>query len=130
MNKDYDKIKHLFESSLPELTPDNIFIQRIKQELSTVEAIKNYQTEHKHKIKKVAFISASIGFACGVCLTFLYPLILNMFDSLLIALIQIVSYREFVSMIISWIFIAVGSVGGAICSYNFLLPGRQFFKVQ
>lgn len=69
-----DKIKELFNSYNPKLSPGNRFMARLERNMAAVEDVKR-QAVARRCYNTIAVVVASIvGFVTGVLLTLVYPL--------------------------------------------------------
>ena len=107
MDKEFSDIRTLFEKSLPELTPDEIFIKRIENRINFISLIAEDKNKYKRKNLITAIISGLSGFLCGVILTLFYPYLSTLINTLLITYLQIEAARELVSITGSCIIIAL-----------------------
>ena len=118
MESEKEKIKNLFEASLPPMTPDSIFIQRIVHSISAVEliALENKRLRRQNRIS--ALTAAAVGFVCGVVLTLFYPLILEAISSVALSFMKSSSFINEISSTIACVVISLGSIGGAFSAYS------------
>lgn len=135
MDQTDDKLRQLFESSIPEFTPSGEFLKRIERNIEAVDLVRKNQAAIVVKSRRAAFLSGMAGFICGVILTLLYPFILNLLSGLFMTMAQLKDYVEIVSMTATYGLIASGSVAGAMGTYYFLTQNQSenlssnFFKI-
>lgn len=135
MNQDYDKIRLLFENSVPELGSDDVFIHRIGKVLDGVDIVKEARVSTLRRNRQTALLAAILGFVCGIFLTILFPIFKNIFDEFFIRFIELADIREIVSVVVSWAMISAGGATAAIVSYVFLTrvsthaPTLRLFKI-
>lgn len=72
---DDDKIKALFNDFQPELSSSVAFMAKLQKNMETVEILKQHTFAVKKRNKIAVAIAALSGFAMGVILTLLFPLI-------------------------------------------------------
>lgn len=70
-----DKLKELFKSYNPKLSPGARFMARLERNMEAVEEIKR-QVVARRRCNSIAVVVASlVGFVTGVLLTLVYPVV-------------------------------------------------------
>ncbi len=72
-----DKLRTLFNDFKPELSSSFQFMTKLQKNMEMVEILKQHDTALKRRNKLAVAIAAASGFAMGVILTLLFPLIGN-----------------------------------------------------
>ncbi len=70
-----DKIKELFNDFEPELSSSFQFMTKLKRNMEAVEIVKQHNAALKKRNKLAVAIAGVCGFAVGVILTLLFPLL-------------------------------------------------------
>lgn len=70
-----DKFKEIFKEFNPELSSSFQFMTKLKKNMETVEIVKQYTSAQKKRNKIAVALAGICGFAMGVILTLLYPII-------------------------------------------------------
>lgn len=128
MDKDFDKIRRLFEENLPALSDDEVFMSKIRKEIYLADMIMASNRATRKRTKYSAVISGICGFVCGVILTYLLPYISVMFEDLLFRFIKTAGELELISMVFTYITIAIISIGVSVLSYG--LISSQLLKTK
>lgn len=115
------KIKQLFFESLPELSSDSLFMERIKGAVKAQEFLKTKERILKYQSRRAAFVSGVAGFMCGILMSWLYPHILLFFNSLLINFGNLSLPRDSMSEIFSWISVSLCCVITVFSTYAMTL---------
>ena len=76
-----DKFKDIFKEFNPELSSSFQFMTKLKKNMEAVEIVKLYNGAQKKRNKMAVALAGVCGFAMGVILTLLYPLIEEMLAS-------------------------------------------------
>ncbi len=75
MDMEDDKLKELFKSYNPKLSPGARFMARLERNMEAVEEIKR-QVVARRRCNSIAVVVASlVGFVTGVLLTLVYPVV-------------------------------------------------------
>ncbi|MDE6637883.1 MAG: hypothetical protein K2K32_06580, partial [Muribaculaceae bacterium] len=69
-----DKLKDIFKEFNPELSSSFQFMTKLQKNMEAVEIVKQYNAAQKKRNKFAVTIAAACGFAVGVILTLLFPL--------------------------------------------------------
>lgn len=115
-----DKIKSLFDSFNPEMSSDFRFIAELKNNLATVEAVRDEVNLVKSRSRKAVVIAAVAGFLAGFAFSFLLPLFQNAVARWIVSFIDskdlsIVSNYYFV---VCWLLVAAVSIAVALNAYD------------
>lgn len=70
-----DDYKEIFKVFNPELSSSFQFMTKLKKNMETVEIVKQYTSAQKKRNKIAVALAGICGFAMGVILTLLYPII-------------------------------------------------------
>lgn len=68
-----DKLKFLFMNFEPELSSDSQFMNKLQQNLNSVEIIKQHSAEIRARSKKAVVIAAFVGFIVGFLFSLSLP---------------------------------------------------------
>lgn len=68
-----DKLKSLFENFEPELSSDFQFVNKLQQNLNSVEIIKRHTAEVRARNRKAVAIAAIVGFIVGFLFSLSLP---------------------------------------------------------
>lgn len=114
-----DNLKDLFESFQPGLSPDSLFMSKLRRNMKSVEIIRQHTAAHRKRTRMAVCVAALAGFVMGVVLTLLMPLIGNSVSTFAIY----IPNHGFFNMdidwqIVGWILTAVFSVFSAINVYE------------
>lgn len=115
-----EKIKELFRNFEPELTASSAdFMQRLQKSMDAVEIVKQYNIALRKRNRLATAIAAFCGFAAGVVMTLLFPLIGNWVTTFDIAIphMQIQSFTINYTYV-AWIMMAAVSVITALNAYE------------
>lgn len=117
-----EKIKDIFKEFDPELSSSFQFMTKLQKNMEAVEIIKQYNAAQKKRNKFAVKIAATCGFAMGVILTLLFPLMGDLVSTFSISLPFLhVSNLTIDFSFISWLSIAGGSVFTALSAYDLAL---------
>lgn len=124
-----DSLQNLFDNFNPELSSDDLFMNKLQKNLDSVELIRQYDAQLKVQSRKAVVIAAVVGFIVGVLLTLSLPYLgltvshlqLQLHESSLLRML-IDNYRVFV-----WLIIGGTSVVTAVNTYEMAL---SLFKRQ
>lgn len=116
-DKDRNRIRNLFEESLPEMSPDCDFIARVESSIKTLEMVRFNLERYKQRNRKTAIISGLAGFICGIILTSIYPFINLMIEELILNAMAPSPGIELVPAVLAWVLIALICIGVALGSY-------------
>lgn len=70
-----DKLKDLFQSYQPALSPDSLFLDKLKKNMEAIELIRQHTGIQRKRNRTALCVASLTGFAMGVILTLLFPLI-------------------------------------------------------
>ena len=70
-----DKLKDIFNKFEPELSPDYLFMNRLRGSLESVEMIKERHQAMKRKSRRAVVIATIAGFIVGMLFSFALPYI-------------------------------------------------------
>ena len=76
-----DKLKEIFNDFNPELSSSFQFMTKLKKNMEAVEIVKHYNAAQRKRNKIAVALAGICGFATGVVLTLIYPMIEEMLDS-------------------------------------------------
>ena len=124
-DKDYIQIRKLFEDSLPEMSADRNFINRVETGIKGVDIVKASIESYRRRNRIAAVISGFAGFLCGVILTSLYPFINALIMPGILHIANMTSSVVMLVNIIVWILIAVVCLSVSLGTYPLLIKTRQ-----
>ncbi|MDE7463344.1 MAG: hypothetical protein K2M88_09315 [Muribaculaceae bacterium] len=115
-----DKLKDIFNKFEPELSPDYLFMNRLRGSLESVEMIKERHQAMKRKSRRAVVIAAIAGFIVGMLFSFALPYIGDSVRALAhsypkMDLIQGIAENY---QLICWIVIAALSVYASVNVYD------------
>ena len=117
-----DKLKDIFKEFNPELSSSFQFMTKLQKNMEAVEIVKQYNAAQKKRNKFAVTIAAACGFAVGVILTLLFPLMGDLVSTFSVSLPFLhVSSLTINYSFISWISIAALSVITALNAYDIAL---------
>lgn len=106
-----DKIKDLFSSFEPEMPSDFQFMARLRRSMEAVELVKQHNLAMRRRNKKAVVIAALSGFAAGVLLTLLFPLVGDWISVVSISIPHMgISPITIEYQLVAWIVVAIVSV--------------------
>ena len=70
-----DKLKELFQGFRPDVADDKLFLQRLQKNMDAVEMVRRQVAALRRRSRIAVVLAALCGFAMGVILTLLFPLI-------------------------------------------------------
>lgn len=114
------KIKDLFSNYQPELSSSCDFMAKLQRNMEAVEIVKRHNAALKKRNVLAVAIAALSGFAMGVILTLLFPLIGNWTS---VFHIPLPSLQISGLTIIGWIVVAAVSVLTALNAYEIAMEG-------
>jgi len=112
-----DKIKDLFSSFEPELSSDFQFMTKLQRNMEAVELVKQQSAATRRRNKIAVVVAALSGFAMGVLLTMLFPLIGDWISTINLN-IPYINTITFDFQIVAWILAAIVSGITAINAYE------------
>ena len=117
-----EKIKDLFSNFQPELSPSFQFMAKLQRNMEAVEIVKRHNAALKRRSMIAVAIAAVSGFAMGVLLTLLFPLLGDWVSTFSVSLphLQISSLTIDYSFL-SWVVMAAASVITALNAYEIAL---------
>lgn len=118
MDKDYDKIKKLFEEALPELSSDESFISRVDIGIQGIDLVKSSLKGYKKRNMITAIFAGLTGFLCGALLTLIYPLINTLIQTGLLSYMKISEAVETIAIIATSVIITLVSLGVSLGTYS------------
>lgn len=119
---DDDKLRQLFNDFRPEMSSSSQFMTRLQKNMEVVEILKQHNKSLKKRNRLAVVIAAFCGFATGVILTSLYPLIVEKLTSMNFSLPEIhFSGMTIDFTIAAWIVMAGLSVVAALNAYEVAL---------
>lgn len=128
MEKVDDKIKKLFEDSLPPLGTDEDFLRRIERNLDAVDLTREAIGVDRRHNWQIAVLSGLAGFIAGVISTLLYPyliLLVNGFiGSVLVSSIDPGFNVPIISETLTYALISGAALWSSISTYNLLSRTR------
>lgn len=109
-----DKLYELFQDYQPQLSPDDAFIKRLEKNMERVEMIKMHSLAMRKRNRIAVGVASAVGFAMGVILTLLFPIISGAISSISLnfnsfAIAGIDFNDGFALQMLSWLMI------GAVC---------------
>lgn len=119
MEEDKD-LRQLFEEFEPELSSDDIFMQKIESNLKMIEMVRNTQIVDAKKNRIVAIVSFAMGFLSGVILTLCYPWLLTFIQSVVVSLSPTIELSRSIIPIFVWILISAVSLCSTFSTYNLI----------
>lgn len=114
-----DKIKEIFSSYQPELSSSYQFMSRLKKNMEAVEIIKQHNVALRKRNKLAVAIAGFCGFAMGVILTLIFPMIEDWIKSFKINLPMLSSSALNIDFSnIAWLLVAAISITTSISVYE------------
>lgn len=126
MENEDDKIRQLFAESIPELSSDILFMEKIEARINIMDLFKEKEKKMKKRSRTAALISGCAGFLCGIILTLLYPYITKFFISIFSEFTLPSLTIEMVSEISTLLLISLSSIATVFSSY-YVFSGRISF---
>ena len=119
---DDDKLKDLFSNFDPKLSSSMDFMTRLQRNMEAVEAVRQYNLAQKRRNRLAVAIAALSGFAMGVILTLLFPLIGSWVSTISLAIPYIHATSLTIdSSVVGWIIMATVCVITALNAYEIAL---------
>lgn len=119
---DDDKIKNLFDNFEPELSSSFQFMNQLKKNMEAVEIVRQHNLALKRRNKLAVAIAAVSGFAMGVILTLLFPLVGDWVSTFNISLPDLqISAITIDYSFVAWIIMAGVSAITALNAYEIAL---------
>lgn len=118
-----DKLKSLFSNFEPELSSDFQFMNRLQQNLNSVETIKQHTAEIRARSKKAVAIAAVVGFIVGFMFSLSLPYLSDAISNWQLTLPSGSMLSTFANNFttISWLAVGGTSVLAALNSYELSL---------
>lgn len=118
-----DKLKSLFENFEPELSSDIQFVNKLQQNLNSVEIIKRHTAEVRACNRKAVAIAAIVGFIVGFLFSLSLPYMSEAVSNWQLTLPRESMLNTFADnfTIIAWLVIGGTSVLAALNSYEISL---------
>ena len=115
-----DKLKSLFSNFEPELSSDFQFINKLQQNLDSVEIIKQHTAEVRSRTKKAVGIAVIVGFIVGFLFSLSLPYVIDAVANWQLTLPSESILNAFATnfTIIAWLVIGGTSVFAAINTYE------------
>ncbi|MDE7420234.1 MAG: hypothetical protein K2N35_08495 [Muribaculaceae bacterium] len=114
-----DKIKDIFKDFDPELSSSFQFMAKLQKNMEAVEIIRRYNAAQTRRNKWAVAIAGACGFAMGVILTLLFPMIVDWISSFKISLPLLNAATMAIDFsYIAWILVAAVSVLTALWVYE------------
>lgn len=120
---DEDKLQELFDNFKPELSSDNLFMNKLQQNLNSVELVRQQNAVLRAQNKKAVAIAAFVGFVVGVLFTLALPYIGAAVANLQASL-QVGSFAKALAdnyLTLAWIVIGGTAVFSAVNTYEISL---------
>lgn len=117
-----DKLKSLFAGFDPELSPDRLFMDKLKRNMESVEIVKRRLSEARARSRRAVAIAAVVGFLVGFFSSLALPYLNEMVADWQLTLAQ-ESAMSIVAdnfPIIAWAMIGAMAVLAAINTYDAL----------
>lgn len=118
-----DKFKFLFSNFEPELSSDSQFMNKLQQNLNSVEIIKQHTAEVRARSKKAVIIAAFVGFIVGFLFSLSLPYLSQAVSNWQLTLpsesVMSALANNFTT--IAWLVIGVTSVLAALNTYEISL---------
>lgn len=132
---DDDKIRSLFDNFEPELSSSFQFVNQLKKNMEAIEIVRRHNAELKKRNRLAVAIAAISGFAAGVVLTLLFPLIGSLVSTFNITIPRLhISEITVDCRSAAWILVAGVSVIMALNAYEIamakLARRNDLYKVQ
>lgn len=117
-----DKIKDLFNGFQPDLSSSFQFMLKLQKNMETVEFLKSHNAALKERNRLAIIIAAVSGFAMGVILMLLFPLIGDWVSTLSISIPSLhISALKIDYTIVAWIVTAGVCIVTALNTYEIAL---------
>ena len=121
-----DNIKKLFDDFNPDLSPDNLFMDRVIRSIEGIDAVKSQIEIYKRRNRLWVLLSGCVGFLSGVIMTLLYPLLSEIFISFSLKIPYLSVGPEETGSIITLILSAGVTVFSIFGTYNILTSFTTF----
>ena len=114
-----EEIKSLFRNFHPATTPSSLFMARLQKNMATVEMLRQHSAALRKRNTVAVAIAAATGFAMGVILTLLFPVILNAISTISISLPQLpIDNLSIGGEFMTWMLMAAVCVVTALNAYE------------
>ncbi|MDE5552593.1 MAG: hypothetical protein K2I91_05260 [Muribaculaceae bacterium] len=70
-----ERLKQIFGNFNPDMSPDYVFINRLKNNLETVEMIRNKNVRLKARCRRAVIVASLVGIGVGLLLAMILPTI-------------------------------------------------------
>lgn len=121
-----DNLFEIFSGFNPELPSDNLFMTRLKNNLETVELIRNRTIISKRKNRLAVIIAAVTGFICGIAATLSFPYLKELVSSIRLGSVFTTRLIVDYDYLIVWSFICIAT---SLVSY-FIYDLSSFFLTK
>lgn len=127
---DDDKIKNIFSAFNPRLSSSRQFIDRLQSNMEAVEIVKQHNAALRRRNRIAVAMAAVAGFATGVILTLMFPLICNLLADVNLSLLYLnIPELNINNEIGAWIVVAAASVMAALGTYE-RVTARSVTKIR
>lgn len=118
-----EKIKSMFTNFDPELSSDFMFMSKLRQNLDSVEFVKQQTEELRARNKKAVAIAAAVGFIVGFLFSLSLPYLYNAVAKWQLSMPDTTLIHTFANYftIIGWLAIGATSVFAALNTYELSL---------
>lgn len=118
-----DKLKSLFSDFKPELSSDDLFMDRLQWSLNSVEIVRRHTAEARARSKKAVAIAAFVGFIVGFLFSLSLPYLSNVVANRQLTLpdLSVLSILADNFMTVAWVVIGATSVFVALNTYEISL---------
>lgn len=117
-----DKLKDIFKEFNPDLSSSFQFMTKLKKNMEAMEIVRQYNATQKRRNKLAVAIAAICGFAMGVIMTLLFPIISEWIASIQVTLPLFNSNNLFIDCsYLGWLLVAGASVLTALSAYDIAL---------
>lgn len=117
-----DKLKDLFGKFQPELSSPMQFMEKLQKNMDAVEFVKQQTVALKKRNRLAVAIAAASGFAVGVVLTLLFPMIVGWISSFSISMPHLhISNISIEYNYIAWVIMAGASILTSLSVYDLAL---------
>ncbi len=114
-----DRLRDIFREFDPELSSSFQFMTRLQKNMEAVEIVKQYHAAQKRRNRWAVAIAGVAGFAVGVIMTLLFPLITEWIASFNFTIpLPHSSALNFDFKYLAWLLVAMVSVFTAVSVYS------------
>lgn len=121
-----NKIQNLFADFQPPLSSRTAFMAKLQKRMDAVEEVRCYNEALKRRYRTAVAVASLCGFACGVLLTLMFPMIYSWVATVGESWSQLPDFNMTSGYnVISWIIVGGISLTTAMTSYELCLARRD-----